>query len=93
MSNDERLSIEELEKKAEDGDFAEAPESAADSPGGSMSVESIRLPDDIIRAFELVGKKKRLGKTSMMRSALAEWLSENHPDILEETSQQGTVSA
>lgn len=90
--SDEGLSVEELKKKAEDGDFSEGPESLADSPGGSMSVESIRLPDDIIRAFELVTKKKRLGKTSVMRSALGEWLSENHPDILEETSQQDTVS-
>lgn len=93
MSSDDEKSIEELEEKAESGDLGETEGTASDSIGGEMSVQSLRLPDDITRAFELVAKKKRLGRTSVMRMALAEWLNENHPDELEETAQQDSVSA
>ncbi len=47
MSSDKGLSIEELERKAEKADFSEVEGTADDSIGGAMSVESLRLPDDI----------------------------------------------
>jgi hypothetical protein len=92
MNSDDGLSIEELEKKAENADFSDVEGTADDSIGGSMSVESLRLPDDIIRAFELVGSQKRLGRTSVMRMALVEWLNEHSPDVLDEVEKQDTVA-
>jgi len=93
MGTNDEQSLEELEDKAERGEMSETEGTASDSIGGEMSVQSLRLPDDIVRAFQRVAKKKRLGRTSVMRMALAEWLDENHPEALEDTSQQDSVSA
>lgn len=92
MNEEDGKSIEELEETAEHGEMTETEGRADDSIGGTMSVQSLRLPDDMVRAFELVARKKRLGRTSVMRMALAEWLNENHPEELEETSRQDVVS-
>lgn len=52
-----------------------------DSASGPMEVSSIRLPRVFIRAMEMI-ESETAGRSSIIRSALYQWLSENNPDVL-----------
>lgn len=84
MSNEggER-SIEELESMAERGEMDDGKGWVIESIAGEMQAQSLRLPADVIEAFRRLGDRKHLGHTSLMRTALVEWLNENHQGILE----------
>ncbi|MFB6354992.1 MAG: hypothetical protein ABEJ65_00560 [bacterium] len=84
------LSTEELVDRFDQGEDLvdyEKDLTMMDSASGPMEVSSIRLPKVFLRAMDIL-ETESTGRSSIIRSAIFQWLKENNPDALMQAQEE-----